>query len=180
MLSYGCHLLTQSARKVLRHKNAVASLEQLKRIPTYLCLQTKYSEFTVELMQHNSGSNLKPWRSGQSGNPAGRPRGSKNLSTHIRELLEDETFEARLIDPKIGLKEYKGQAVTAIIQVAITKAVNGDLKAADWLAKYGYGNKVMLVADAEQRPEDYMTEEEINARLQTLLDELGYVKKSDV
>ena len=34
--------------------------------------------------------NLKSWLPGQSGNPSGKPKGIKNLSTWIREFLEDE------------------------------------------------------------------------------------------
>ena len=32
--------------------------------------------------------NLKSWSKGESGNPKGRPKGSKNRSTIVRELLE--------------------------------------------------------------------------------------------
>ncbi len=32
--------------------------------------------------------NLTPWKPGQSGNPAGRPRGTENSATRLRRLLD--------------------------------------------------------------------------------------------
>jgi hypothetical protein len=77
------------------------------------------------------------WKEGQSGNPAGKPKGTKNLSTWIKEMLEDETFEAKLNDGTI----LKGAPVKAIVSTLIIKAVNGDGKAFDLLGKYGYGTR---------------------------------------
>lgn len=41
-------------------------------------------------MHSNSLANLKPWPKGVSGNSSGRKVGSKNLTTIVRELLEQE------------------------------------------------------------------------------------------
>lgn len=68
-------------------------------------------------------------------------KGSKHINTWIQDLLEDETFEANILDPKVGYKEYKGAPIKAIVQVATIKAVNGDPKMMDWLAKYGWSQK---------------------------------------
>lgn len=87
----------------------------------------------------HDGVKFKP---GESGNPKGVPKGSKHITTHIQELMEDDDFEANILDAKTGIKEYKGAPIKAIIQVAITKAVNGDEKAREWLAKYGWSQKV--------------------------------------
>lgn len=81
----------------------------------------------------NKDTQFKP---GQSGNPNGLPKGFKRLSTWINELANDEEFEANVLDAKLGISLYKGAPMKAIVQVAITKAVNGDLRWADWLAKY--------------------------------------------
>jgi len=48
-------------------------------------------------MSNNSGltvgnDNLKPWQPGQSGNPAGRPKDSRNLKSIIRDILEDNSI----------------------------------------------------------------------------------------
>jgi hypothetical protein len=69
-------------------------------------------------------------------------KGSKHINTYIQELMEDESFEANILDAKKGVREYKGAPIKAIVGVAIVKAVNGDAKAMDWLAKYGWAQKV--------------------------------------
>jgi len=84
------------------------------------------------------------FKPGQSGNPAGMKRGFKHLSTHIQELLNDEEFETMLPDRLNGWTQYKGAPVKAIVKTATIKAVQGDDKAREWLAKYGYGTKVEL------------------------------------
>lgn len=89
---------------------------------------------------------------GQSGNPTGPKPGYKHITTHIQELLEDENFEADLLDSKKGLVSYKGRPIKAIIMVLQHKAVQGDLKAADLLLKYGWSAKteVDLTSNGEQ------------------------------
>lgn len=69
-------------------------------------------------------------------------KGSKHLTTWVQELLEDEDFEADLLDSKKGLISFKGAPISAIIQVARHKAVNGDLKAMELLLKYGWSQKI--------------------------------------
>lgn len=76
-------------------------------------------------------------------------KGSKHLSTHIQELLNDEEFETMLSDPREGWKTYKGAPVKAIVKVMSIKAMQGDVKAFDALAKYGYGQKLTLANDEE-------------------------------
>lgn len=87
------------------------------------------------------------FKPGQSGNPEGRPKGSKNMSTYIRELLEDEEFETWLPDPREGFKHFKGAPMKAIINAQIIKATMGDTKAFDTLGKYGYGTKVEVTGE---------------------------------
>lgn len=82
------------------------------------------------------------FKEGQSGNPNGRPPGRISLSVHIQNLLNDDTFSAWLPDAREGYKEFKGVPIKAIIQTAITRAIAGDTKCMDWLAKYGYGVKI--------------------------------------
>lgn len=86
---------------------------------------------------------------GVSGNPSGKPKGTKNLATHIQEMLSDEDFTTYLTDPKDGWREFKGAPVKAIVQTALVRAIQGDDKAREWLAKYGYGQKMTLANDVE-------------------------------
>lgn len=81
--------------------------------------------------------NLKPWKPGQSGNPAGKPIGTKHLSTWIREMLEDEDFTVKLSSGK----KFKGAPIQAIVKTLVVRAIEGDTRAFDLLAKYGYGTK---------------------------------------
>ncbi len=91
------------------------------------------------------------FKPGESGNPAGKPKGTKHISTYIQEFMEDDNFTARILDPNAGLKEYTGPAVKAIIQVAVVKAINGDAKAMDWVAKYGWSQKIETEHSGEQK-----------------------------
>jgi hypothetical protein len=63
-------------------------------------------------------ANSYKWKPGESGNPNGRPRGSKNGSAALRRLAR------QFIDPKTGLslEEQIGAKL-------IAKALEGDLKA---------------------------------------------------
>lgn len=78
------------------------------------------------------------WKAGQSGNPKGKPRGTKHISKWIRDMLEDESFVLKLNDGTL----IKGAPIKAIVSVLIIKAANGDNKAFDLLAKYGYGTRL--------------------------------------
>lgn len=72
--------------------------------------------------------NLKPWAKGQSGNPAGKPKGVRNRSTIIREWLE-----TKATDDKGG--DIADQLVCALI----VKAAEGDVMAFRELFDSGYG-----------------------------------------
>ncbi len=87
-------------------------------------------------------NNLIPPVKGEIRNPKGKPKGTKHITTHIQELMEDEGFEANVLDAKGTQIDYKGAPIKAIIQVAINKAISGDAKAMDWLAKYGWSQKI--------------------------------------
>lgn len=87
--------------------------------------------------------NLKPWKPGQSGNPSGKPKGTKHLSTWIQDMLADENFSCT-IRRGYEIEEYKGAPIKALIIAQIHLAVNGNQKAFELLAKYGYGSKVEI------------------------------------
>jgi len=87
-----------------------------------------------------SGLEKGKWKPGQSGNPAGKPKGTKHLSTHIQELLNDPTFELKLKDGTL-LEE---RPIEAIIKTAVAKSISGDNRWAEWLAKHGYGDKLVV------------------------------------
>lgn len=95
------------------------------------------------------------FKPGQSGNPNGRPKGRKSLSTMIQQMLNDETFIEKLngeIKEKVKQAdpEFQGTALKAMITTAMIEAIDPARKASErdaarnFLAKYGYGNKIEL------------------------------------
>mgnify|MGYP003326242987 CR=1 FL=1 len=82
----------------------------------------------------------EPWQEGQSGNPNGRPKGSKNRSTILREILSQRLQDGRS-------KEYH------MINALVEKALQGELghikEAQDTL----YGKVPDKALTAETTPE---------------------------
>lgn len=90
--------------------------------------------------------NLKPpFKKGQSGNPNGRPKGSRNRSTIIRELLEQaalkkvQKIQSELLIDEDG-KEIPQQTIADQVAAALLiKALSGDVSAARELLDSSYG-----------------------------------------
>jgi hypothetical protein len=78
--------------------------------------------------------NLKPFNKGYDVRRGSKPKGSKHVSTYIRELLEDIE-----IDYTYNGKNVRGTPLEAIIKATIIKGIQGDLKSVEMLLKYGYG-----------------------------------------
>ena len=96
--------------------------------------------------------NLKPihdtQRAKELGSKGGKAKkGSKHITTWIQEMLNDEEFETVLLDAHKGAIPFKGAPLEAIIKVAMHKAIHDKDKGqqwAEWLAKHGYGNRLVL------------------------------------
>lgn len=88
-------------------------------------------------MNNKDYPNLKTWKKGQSGNPAGRKVGSKNVSTIVRELLEQDASEQLLISNNIAdLANGKPTSYAqAIVLAMLKKALTGNVQAACWLTE---------------------------------------------
>jgi hypothetical protein len=85
------------------------------------------------------GDKLTQWKPGQSGNPAGRPKGSKDgIDAHCRRLLtKDLSFSQikdKLKEKDIDLED--GTNAEAISVILVLKALTGDLKAIEMLGKF--------------------------------------------
>ena len=79
--------------------------------------------------------NLVSFKKGQSGNPNGRPKGTKNRSTLVRELLEMEsTFNNPLTEQSEKLS-YAEQIIIA----QIAEARKGNVQAFKELMDSAYG-----------------------------------------
>lgn len=97
-------------------------------------------------MNNKNYPNLKSWQRGQSGNPAGRKPGSKNISTIVQELLDyeaDEDFLARSTIAEF-VKDMPTSYAKAVVWVTIQKALQGDMRAIIWLAELQERNSVQL------------------------------------
>ena len=83
--------------------------------------------------KHKKNSGLKPWKPGESGNPAGRPPAGDLLAEMVRQIGEEA-------DPKI--KRTKKEEV---VRKAWEQAARGDAKARDFLAERGWGKVAQAV-----------------------------------
>lgn len=89
--------------------------------------------------------NLKPFKPGPDPRRGVKPKGAIHLSTRIQNMLNDPEFEQKLKDGSV----IKGEPVEAIIKVAIAKAMSGDVRFLEWLAKHGYGTNINISGDTE-------------------------------
>ena len=65
------------------------------------------------------------WKKGESGNPLGRPKGSRNITSQLKEMLD---LEIQGKDPVSG-EDIIAPAATFINARMIKNALNGDQKA---------------------------------------------------
>ena len=85
------------------------------------------------------GDKLNQWKPGQSGNPAGRPKGSKDgIDAHCRRLLTKDLSFSQIKDKlkAKGIDLEIGTNAEAISVVLVLKALTGDLKAIEMLVKF--------------------------------------------
>jgi hypothetical protein len=64
--------------------------------------------------------NLKPFKPGQSGNPAGRPKGSKNIKTILKKLLASQDIKGEWANPvakKLIQKAFNDNDLQALIEI---------------------------------------------------------------
>ena len=91
------------------------------------------------------------FKPGQSGNPAGKPKGTKHLSTLIREIGENIDWSKTTLKNKDQMKElYGNNGWKAIVYVAMTKAMAGDPQAMKWLAENGFGKNIDITSGGEK------------------------------
>lgn len=92
------------------------------------------------------------FKPGQSGNPTGRPKGSRNLATAVRKAL----------DQRVPVREdgrYRKRSATEVIaQQVVRKAMTGDLRAAQWLLQLSQTEAVRSEADP---PEGELSSEDV-------------------
>lgn len=85
----------------------------------------------------------------------GRPKGSRNWSTVVQNLLDDEKLFNTLIDNMERKPKWLGPTNTKTLMQAITvaqaiKALGGSHFSAEWLRKTGWGDKIDITSDGER------------------------------
>ena len=97
--------------------------------------------------QVGKNTQFKP---GQSGNPKGVPKGTKHLSTLIREIGENIDWSKTTLKNKEDIKsKYGNNFWEALVYVQATKAMAGDPKAAQFLAENGFGKHMDITSNGE-------------------------------
>ena len=91
-------------------------------------------------MANNENLN-PPYKPGESGNPAGRKKGSRNRSTIVREMLERAALDSVKESQKGAMGEDFDPATVAdqITAAVVAKALLGDVQAFNSLLDSGYG-----------------------------------------
>lgn len=95
--------------------------------------QRKNSDGTAKRL-----ANLKPFQKGQSGNPEGRPEGTKNRATILRRLLETATDFTNPLTLKKETLPLEEQIMIALI----ARAKRGDIAAIKEIQDTLYGKVV--------------------------------------
>lgn len=95
-----------------------------------------------------SGNPAAQFKPGQSGNPEGKKPGVRSWSTIVQNLLADEELPEKLLKKKPGWWDAveNKNAANLIVIAMVTRAIGGDDKAATWLRKTGYGDKLDLMS----------------------------------
>jgi len=121
--------------------------------------------------------NIIPYKfkKGQSGNPKGRPKGSKSIRSIIKKYLEKEINHK---NPLTG-KDENLSVQDHMILTAIAKAISGDDRAREDVLNRLYGKPKEHINIKTEK--DDMSEEEINEELERLekLDEQFRDKKKE-
>tara|TARA_R100001460_G_scaffold92323_3_gene134179 strand:- start:1056 stop:1403 length:348 start_codon:yes stop_codon:yes gene_type:complete len=76
------------------------------------------------------------WKKGESGNPAGRPKGSKNRSTIVKEIL---SLLVKGENPMTGEQEWLSNEYRMTASVLLKAIEKGDVNAYNSLMDSAYG-----------------------------------------
>lgn len=90
----------------------------------------------------------------EAGKLGGRPKGSKNWSSVVQELLNDEELFTKLTDNMQNKPAWLDKTGTKSLMQAITvaqaiKAMGGSHFSAEWLRKTGFGDKIDITSNGE-------------------------------
>ena len=118
---------------------------------------------------NSPNNNLSPWKPGQSGNPSGRPRGTRDLAGHV---LETTNGGKKLVDGLLSL----ARGIMPIVPVQEGARPRKDqqvrpadqLKAIEMLLDRGFGTRspppLDMAHSVSDRPLEHLSDETLRLR----------------
>ena len=112
---------------------------------------------------NNANNNLSPWQPGQSGNPSGRPKGTRDLAGYVlettdgdKELVDALVSIARGTMPDVAVQEGSRPRKDQQVRPA------DQLKAIEMLLDRGFGRspqQLDIAHSVSDRPLQYLSDE---------------------
>jgi len=112
---------------------------------------------------NNANNNLSPWQPGQSGNPSGRPRGTRDLASYVlettdggKELVDALVSIARGVMPNVAAQEGSRPRKDQQVRPA------DQLKAIEMLLDRGFGRspqQLDIAHSVTDRPLAHLSDE---------------------
>jgi len=120
---------------------------------------------------NNANNNLSPWQPGQSGNPSGRPRGTRDLAAYVlettdggKELVDALVSIARGVMPNVAVQEGSRPRKDQQVRPA------DQLKAIEILLDRGFGRspqQLDIAHNVSSRPLEHLSDETLRLLVET-------------
>jgi hypothetical protein len=115
---------------------------------------------------NNPENNLSPWQPGQSGNPSGRPKGTRDLASYVlettdggKELVDALVSIARGVMPNVPVQEGSRSRKDQKVRPA------DQLKAIEMLLDRGFGRspqQLDVAHSVSDRPLEHLSDETLS------------------
>ena len=112
---------------------------------------------------NNQGNNLSPWQPGQSGNPSGKPKGTRDLAGYVlkttdggKDLVDALVSIARGVMPNVAMQEGSRPRKDQQVRPA------DQLKAIEMLLDRGFGRspqQIDIAHNVSSRPLEHLSDE---------------------